>query len=238
MKCALPSDWIHQRFSGRDPHRQGRPGAAAAGDPPAAECHQPGSGRHRGAHQHSFPPWHTFLWTGSYSNGSMHVLCVPILDIRNVPECVPAQLQAFNFVTALSPFSPTFDEDNQADVRKRPAGPTQKAIYPNKPAVSSRCVKCLAEQTFGSICILEKCLPQRVAYTPGQLEVSVPTSINNDHAHLCMQEYLGTSKGFGFTKKNELFVGRTAMLVSCNPCHVWSLLPSMQMSCIICLLPG
>lgn len=43
-------------------------------------------------------------------------------------------MQAFNFVTALSPFSPTFDEDNQRDVRKRPAGPTQKPVYPNKPA--------------------------------------------------------------------------------------------------------
>jgi hypothetical protein len=43
--------------------------------------------------------------------------------------------QAFNFITALNPFGPTFDEDNQADVRKRPAGPTQKAMDPSKPAV-------------------------------------------------------------------------------------------------------
>jgi hypothetical protein len=36
-----------------------------------------------------------------------------------------------------------------------------------------------------------------------------------------MQEFFGTSKGFGFTKKNELFVGRTAMLVRtlCCPCQ-------------------
>lgn len=74
-------------------------------------------------------------------------------------------LQAFNFVTALNPFGPTFDDDNQQDVKKRPRGPTQKAMDP----------------------------------------VSRPT------------EYLGTSKGFGFTKKNELFVGRVAMLVRDSP---------------------
>jgi len=78
---------------------------------------------------------------------------------QNVINLAVVGIVAFNFVTALSPFSPTFDEDNQRDVRKRPAGPTQKPVYPNKPA-----------------------------------------------------EYRGTSKGFGFTKKNELFVGRTAML--------------------------
>ena len=43
-------------------------------------------------------------------------------------------MQAFNFVTALAPFSPTFDEDNQRDVQKRPKGPTQKPVFPNKPA--------------------------------------------------------------------------------------------------------
>lgn len=48
-------------------------------------------------------------------------------------------MQAFNFITALNPFGPTFDEDNQADVRKRPAGPTQKAMDPSKPAVRSQC---------------------------------------------------------------------------------------------------
>ena len=82
-------------------------------------------------------------------------------------------LQAFNFATALNPFGPTFDDDNQQDVKKRPRGPTQKAMDP----------------------------------------VSNP------------QGYLGISKGFGFTKKNELFVGRVAMLVcfvtfsglSCGP---------------------
>lgn len=33
---------------------------------------------------------------------------------------------AFNFITALNPASPTFDESNQRDVRKRPAGGVQK----------------------------------------------------------------------------------------------------------------
>lgn len=41
------------------------------------------------------------------------------------------------------------------------------------------------------------------------------------HFHDCLhvttlsvlQEFLGISSGFGFTKKNELFVGRVAMLV-------------------------
>lgn len=65
-------------------------------------------------------------------------------------------------MTALNPFGPTFDKDNQQDVKKRPRGPTQKAMDP----------------------------------------VSNP------------QGYLGTSNAFGFTKKNELFVGRVAMLVS------------------------
>ena len=71
-------------------------------------------------------------------------------------------VQAFNFATALNPFGPTFDDDNQQDVKKRPRGPTQKAMDP----------------------------------------LSDP------------QGYLGTSNAFGFTKKNELFVGRVAMLVS------------------------
>ena len=71
-------------------------------------------------------------------------------------------MQAFNFATALNPFGPTFDDDNQQDVKKRPRGPTQKAMDP----------------------------------------LSDP------------QGYLGTSNAFGFTKKNELFVGRVAMLVS------------------------
>ncbi|CAL8465037.1 g4572 [Coccomyxa elongata] len=78
---------------------------------------------------------------------------------QNVINWAVFGIVAFNFITALNPFGPTFDEDNQADVRKRPAGPTQKAMDPSKPA-----------------------------------------------------EYFGTSKAFGFTKKNELFVGRVAML--------------------------
>ena len=51
-------------------------------------------------------------------------------------------MQIFNFVTALSPFSPTFDEDNQRDVRKRPAGPTQKPLDPSKPAVRDYLAAC------------------------------------------------------------------------------------------------
>jgi len=68
----------------------------------------------------------------------------------------------FNFVTALAPGSPTFSPDNQADVKKRPPGPT------NKPSKFQN---------------------------PGDAA-----------------EFFGTSKAFGFTKKNELFVGRVAMI--------------------------
>lgn len=68
----------------------------------------------------------------------------------------------FNLVTALLP-NATFSDENQKDVRKRPAGGVQK---PGK--------KNLIEDPQGT---------------------------------------LGISKsGFGFTKKNELFVGRVAML--------------------------
>ena len=42
----------------------------------------------------------------------------------------------------------------------------------------------------------------------------------------CLQEFFGTSKAFGFTKKNELFVGRTAMLVSSDMLHA-ECLPSL-----------
>ena len=63
------------------------------------------------------------------------LLCVWCCTIvQSVMSICCVAMQAFNFVTALSPFSPTFDEDNQRDVRKRPAGPTQKPVYPNKPA--------------------------------------------------------------------------------------------------------
>jgi hypothetical protein len=32
---------------------------------------------------------------------------------------------AVNFITALAPGSPTYSRENQADIRKRPSGPTQ-----------------------------------------------------------------------------------------------------------------
>ncbi|KAK9852590.1 hypothetical protein WJX84_007151 [Apatococcus fuscideae] len=70
---------------------------------------------------------------------------------------------AFNFVTALAPGSPTFSPENQADVKKRPAGPNQK-----------------------------------------------PTKTSQGGTDVA--SFFGTSRGFGFTKKNELFVGRVAML--------------------------
>lgn len=79
-------------------------------------------------------------------------------------------------MTALNPFGPTFDSDNQQDVKKRPRGPTQKVSDPSKP-----------------------------------------------------QEYLGVSSGFGFTKKNELFVGRVAMLVSTR---------CSEHGCSVCVLAG
>lgn len=67
----------------------------------------------------------------------------------------------FNLLTALNPASPTFSEENQRDVRKRPKGPTQDTRI-------------------------------NIATQP--------------------REFLGIDKGFGFTRKNELFVGRMAML--------------------------
>ena len=66
-------------------------------------------------------------------------------------------MQAFNFITALAPFSPTFDEDNQRDVQKRPKGPTQKPIFPNKPAEylgTSNVGAPLAIATVDAICVL------------------------------------------------------------------------------------
>ncbi|KAK9823550.1 hypothetical protein WJX72_003663 [[Myrmecia] bisecta] len=71
-------------------------------------------------------------------------------------------LVGFNFVTALFPGSPTFSEENQRDVQKRPKGPIQR---------------------------------------PGM-----------NAANTSPSSFFGTSNAFGFTKKNELFVGRVAML--------------------------
>lgn len=72
-----------------------------------------------------------------------------------------AAVVIFNFITALNPAGPTFDEENQKDVSKRPKGAIQK---------------------------------------PGKNIISDP------------KETLGISDKFGFTKKNELFTGRVAMI--------------------------
>ena len=40
-------------------------------------------------------------------------------------NAIIAGIVGFNFFTALSPLSSTFSESNQADVKKRPKGPTQ-----------------------------------------------------------------------------------------------------------------
>jgi len=61
-------------------------------------------------------------------------------------------------IPALSPDSPTWNRENQEDVRKRPEGPTQTSVSPTQ-----------------------------------------------------VKKFLGIS-GWGFSKKNELFVGRMAML--------------------------
>lgn len=47
-----------------------------------------------------------------------------------------------------------------------------------------------------------------------------------------LQEYFGTSRGFGFTKKNELFVGRVAMLVSLSSPSVICAGCARMLSCI------
>ena len=62
----------------------------------------------------------------------MLLLCSKHFELHGRPRH-SVGMQAFNFVTALAPFSPTFDEDNQRDVQKRPKGPTQKPVFPNKP---------------------------------------------------------------------------------------------------------
>ena len=136
-------------------------------------------------------------------------------------------VQAFNFITALNPFGPTFDEDNQADVRKRPAGPTQKAMDPSKPAVRPQCSSshmsavantftCISTVfTYACVYALHN-IPH--AWLGGNLLLFCYVSEVNDTISFMVQEYFGTSKAFGFTKKNELFVGRVAMLVC--PCQI------------------
>lgn len=79
----------------------------------------------------------------------------------SILKALVGSIVVFNLVTALLP-NATFSEENQKDVRKRPAGGVQK---PQK--------KNLIEDPKGT---------------------------------------LGISDQFGFTKKNELFVGRVAML--------------------------
>jgi len=79
-----------------------------------------------------------------------------------VIKAIVAGIVIFNAITALNPGGTTFSEENQQDVRKRPAGGVQK---------------------------------------PGKIQ-----AVTNP------KEFLGISDKFGFTKKNELFVGRVAML--------------------------
>jgi hypothetical protein len=61
---------------------------------------------------------------------------------------------AFNFLTALNPASPTFDESNQKDVRKRPSGGVQK---PSKVASAA----CLS-----AVYIVEQCTSHLGLITP------------------------------------------------------------------------
>lgn len=87
------------------------------------------------------------------------------LETSLPPSILKASIGAivvFNLVTALLPQT-TFSDENQADVRKRPAGGVQKPQSKN-----------LVSDPRGTLGISES--------------------------------------GFGFTKKNELFVGRVAML--------------------------
>jgi photosystem II protein len=68
-------------------------------------------------------------------------------------------LVVYSALGALNPLSPTFSDENQRDIKKRPRGPTNDpTMYPGEP-----------------------------------------------------KKFLGITN-FGFTKKNELFVGRVAML--------------------------
>jgi hypothetical protein len=84
------------------------------------------------------------LWTGWSEQGVLLAL---------------ATLVGLNFIGGIWPNGPTFSEDNQRDIYKRPAGPVQEAMDP----------------------------------------ITQP------------QQWFGVS-GFGFTKANELFHGRFAML--------------------------
>lgn len=98
------------------------------------------------------------LFTGK---GAVGQLSLETLLPRPLIGAAIAGLVAFNFVTALNPASPTFDESNQKDVRKRPSGGVQK--------------------------------PSKVD------PIQSP------------KKFLGITD-FGFTKANELFVGRVAMI--------------------------
>jgi len=80
----------------------------------------------------------------------------------SILKALVGTIVVFNLVTALLP-NATFSEENQKDVRKRPAGGVQKPQQKN-----------LVQDPRGTLGISES--------------------------------------GFGFTKKNELFVGRVAML--------------------------
>lgn len=98
------------------------------------------------------------LFTGK---GAVGQLSLETLLPRPLIAAVVAGIVVFNFATALNPAGPTFDEDNQRDVRKRPSGGVQKPSSKN-----------LVENP---------------------------------------KETLGVTS-FGFTKANELFVGRVAMI--------------------------
>ena len=57
-----------------------------------------------------------------------HVVSFPIAESSLPPVAVNAIIAGivgFNFLTALSPLSSTFDSSNQQDVKKRPTGPVQ-----------------------------------------------------------------------------------------------------------------
>ena len=55
---------------------------------------------------------------------------------QNLVNWLVAGVVIFNVLTALNPASPTFSEENQRDVRKRPKGPTQDPrIDPSNPVV-------------------------------------------------------------------------------------------------------
>ena len=108
---------------------------------------------------------------------------------------------------ALRPGSPTFSESNQRDVKKRGKGPTQDPRI----NIAESPKKFLGITRFGEILNLElgSCASCRGPY--------------------CFQVKLNTTLFFcaGFSKQNEVFVGRTAQLGFLAGAH----LPSIQ--CVV-----